>query len=183
MLRAKRDATLADLRNVLADTRTSLAMGLAESRTRDRIYPTNTNDLVGLYSTPVSAFAESAVVAKALAEALIENKELKAVSHDLGIPMETWTTFVREYSSAFVRVMTRRALNELCESNAVVFGSEVIVAIEENEAYPLNGRDGHYDMVKFYGAGTGKDRDARIQLARRYWKKRRDSGYTYDRNV
>jgi hypothetical protein len=63
-----------------------------------------------------------------------------------------------------------------------MYGNEVIIAIEDGEAYSLNGRAGYHDMVKFCPLGAG-DRGAQIRSARRLWKKRADAGYSYERNI
>jgi len=181
-LEAKRTAALEDLRSVLSDSRTFLAMNLAGLRTTDQIRA-KPKESVALYTIPVSAFANSPIVANALAAKLVTNVELEAARNDLGFSTDAWKAFVVQYSATFVRFATRRVLKELCKAREPVFGGEVVLAIVDKEAYVLNGKAGHHDMIKFYVAGTGADRDARIKVAQRLWARRNSAGYKYDRNV
>jgi hypothetical protein len=182
-LKSKRDATLAELRSVLSDTGTMLAMKLIQHCTQDRITRSGARDFLTLYSVPVSTFAESQVVARSLAARLISNVELEAAKNALSVSPDHWKNFVAEYSAAFVRFATRRALDDLCAATSSMYGDRVIIAIADGEAYSLNGRAGHHDMVKFCVVGAGADRDARIESACRLWKKRADAGYSYERNI
>lgn len=182
VLKGLRASTTSELADLLAATSTLNSMKLIAARTRDKLSdPKNPSVSLELRTVPMDFFTESTILANLLATGLRENVDLNALRNKLGVTAPEWEGFLDTYASSFVKYFAPLAIRKLVDNDVKVFGTELIVAVAEAEAYKVGGVEGFHDMVKFFDIPTYKNRETEINAVRKLWKRRHD--ITYGKNI
>jgi hypothetical protein len=124
-------------------------------------------------TVPVDAMRMTSAIAEKLKSKLNENVTLGATRNAARIDDKDWQSILHTYSEALLQYGILVALERIRDGDRQLFGS-LIVCIEKNEPYKVNGRDGFFDMVKLTSPLDG---DISVPKARKLWKRRKLAKY------
>lgn len=181
-------------KEILSSTIDDLCDVIVESVREDNLWRCWSNDrilavsggdqseLMEVKSFPQDKLAQVPGLVQRLEDRLKKNVNLDAARNRLSISDAGWDEIVSDYARAIVVHGSSYALERMRKQRTPIFAHDIILVIVKSEAYRVNGRSAHFDMVKIYDPPQYNFEDQpSIRKANRIWSRRLDGGYRYEK--
>jgi hypothetical protein len=144
----------------------------------EKVMPADEDDdspTLNLKTFPLDRLRKTPTITTALAAKLKENWQLGAARQRAKITDLEWDRILQAYSQSLVSLGMPYALERMIAQKKALFG-DLVLLVQKNQAYKVNGRDNFFDMVKLLSSSDSLS----VGKARRIWNARTSAKYKHE---